>query len=139
MKTWILAARPKTLPAGIVPVWIGCVLAYYVRGAFDLVLALCTLLSTICIQVATNYFNDAIDFSKGADSDGRLGPKRVTAGGMASPRAVYMAAIIALLGACIFALPLIATRGWPILVIGIPSLYFSFGYTGGPLPLVAPA
>ena len=61
MKAWILAMRPKTLPAAAVPVWVGCVLAWKLTGEFSLMLALCTLFGAIFIQVATDLFNDAID------------------------------------------------------------------------------
>ncbi|MEM7145411.1 MAG: 1,4-dihydroxy-2-naphthoate octaprenyltransferase [Verrucomicrobiota bacterium] len=135
MKSWILAARPKTLLAGVVPVWLGCALAWRLGGVFDGWLALCTLLSALGIQVATNLFNDAIDFEKGADGAGRVGPRRVTASGDLSGRAVMGGGVLVLLVACALAVPLIQARGWPILAIGIPSLYFSYGYTGGPMPL----
>lgn len=115
--------------------WLGCVLAWRFEGAFLGWLALCTLLSALAIQVATNLFNDAIDFEKGADGDLRLGPRRVTASGDLKSKYVMGGGIIALVAACGFAIPLIEARGWPILVIGLPSLYFSFGYTGGPMPL----
>lgn len=135
LKSWILAARPKTLPAAVAPVWAGCVLAWVLTGEWSLLLAVCTLLSASAIQIATNFFNDAVDFRKGADTAARLGPTRVTASGMLSERAVMWIAGGFLLIACVLAIPLIAARGWPILAIGLPSLYFSFGYTGGPLPL----
>lgn len=135
MRDWILAARPKTLPAAVVPVWLGCALAYALEGKFSMWLALCTLLAATLIQVATNFFNDALDFQKGADTEGRIGPARITAGGKAGARRVMEMGCVVMLGAAAFSLPLAAARGWPILVIGIPSLYFSFGYTGGPVPL----
>jgi len=135
LKSWILAARPKTLPAAVAPVWAGCVLAWILTGEWSLWLAVCTLLSASAIQIATNFFNDAVDHRKGADTAARLGPTRVTASGMLSERAVMWIAGGFLLIACVLAIPLIAARGWPILAIGLPSLYFSFGYTGGPLPL----
>ena len=132
---WILAGRPKTLPAAVVPVWLGCVLAYELYGTFCIWLALATAASAGLIQIATNFFNDAIDFGKGSDTEARLGPRRVTASGDLSARAVMIAGVITLLLACAVAVPMILERGWPVLAIGLPSLYFSFGYTGGPLPL----
>ncbi len=135
MRAWILAARPKTLLAAVVPVWAGCDLAFILEREFSLLLAGCTLLSAVCIQIATNYFNDAIDFEKGADSAERLGPERITAAGTMSSRSVMTAACVMLGLACVLAVPLIRARGWPILAIGLPSLFFSYGYTGGPAPL----
>ncbi len=135
MKPWILAARPKTLLAGVVPVWLGAVLAGHFIGSFSWGLGALTLASCLCIQIATNLFNDVIDFDKGADTEKRKGAKRVTQSGLISPRVVWAGAWVFLGLACVFAVPLILTRGWPILAIGVPSLYFAFGYTGGPLPL----
>ena len=135
LKSCVLAARPKTLPAAVVPVWVGCVLAWKLTGNFDSWLAAFTLLGSIAIQIATNFFNDAIDSKKGADTERRLGPVRVTASGMMSPRAVMgiAAGFLALALACgVF---LYQARGWPIIAIGIPSLFLAYGYTGGPFPL----
>jgi 1,4-dihydroxy-2-naphthoate octaprenyltransferase len=131
----LLATRPKTLPAAIVPVWAGCVLAWKLSGRFDLALALATLAGAIFIQIATNLFNDAIDAAKGADTERRTGPRRVTASGLLSRRAVmgWAGVFLALAIAC--GVLLYRAAGWPILAIGIPSLYLAYGYTGGPLPL----
>jgi len=135
LKTILSAARPKTLPAAIVPVWAGCVLAWKLTGSFSLWLAVSTLLSAVCIQIATNFFNDAIDSRKGADTARRLGPVRVTASGQMTPRAVMRWAMVFLVLATLFGAVLFAERGWPILAIGLPSLFLAFGYTGGPFPL----
>lgn len=131
----LLAARPKTLPAAIVPVWAGCVLAWKIIGHFDLKLAWLTLAGSLCIQIATNFFNDAIDARKGADTERRLGPRRVTASGMLKPRMVMGIAFGFLILAVLCGHQLYLERGWPILVIGIPSLFLAYGYTGGPVPL----
>lgn len=131
----VLAARPKTLPAAVVPVWLGCVLAWRLTGHFQPTLALATLTGALAIQIATNFFNDAIDSRKGADTARRLGPTRVTASGLMSPRTVLAcgSAFLALAFAC--GVVLYHTRGWPIAVIGLPSLFLAYGYTGGPYPL----
>lgn len=130
-----MAARLKTLPAAVVPVWAGCVLAWSLGGVFDLGLAVCTLAGALCIQVATNLFNDAIDAAKGADTARRAGPVRVTAGGLMSRRAVLGWAGVFLAGAVAWGVPLFQARGWPMVAIGLPSLYLAYGYTGGPWPL----
>lgn len=132
---WIAAARPKTLGAAIAPVAVGCALAVKFTGKLDWTLAFCTLGSCVALQIATNFFNDALDAIKGADTSARLGPQRITAAGRAGARAVKRVACLTLLLAVAFALPLFDARGLPILLIGIPSLYFCFGYTGGPAPL----
>ena len=132
---WIAAARPKTLGAAIAPVVVGCALAAKISGKFDWWLAACTLGSCGALQIATNFFNDALDSIKGADTQARIGPRRITASGVASPGAVKFAAWLMLAVATLLAVPLFEARGMPILIIGIPSLYFCFGYTGGPMPL----
>lgn len=132
---WIAAARPKTLGAAIAPVAVGWALAAKVAGKVDTKLALCTLGSCMALQVATNFFNDALDSLKGADTKARIGPRRITAAGQASAGTVKLAAWVMLGIATLLALPLFELRGLPILFIGIPSLYFCFGYTGGPMPL----
>lgn len=132
---WIAAARPKTLGAAIAPVVVGCALAEKIAGKFDWTLALCTLGSCGALQIATNFFNDALDSIKGADTQARIGPRRITAAGRADAGTVKIAAWMMLGLATLLALPLFEARGLPILFIGIPSLYFCFGYTGGPVPL----
>jgi len=135
LKPWILAARPKTLGAAIAPVLVGSVLGYRLSGQFCLWLMLDTLAACMCLQIATNLFNDALDALKGSDTQERLGPVRITASGMMAPRTVVRMAVAVLLVATLLSAPLIWYRGWPIIAIGIPSLYFCFGYTGGPIPL----
>lgn len=132
---WLAASRPKTLPAAVVPVAVGVSLSWKLDGRIDGILAMCTLASATAIQIATNLFNDAIDFRKGADTGARLGPKRVTQAGAIPARTVLIAGVLMGALAALLALPMIAARGWPVIAIGIPSLYFAFGYTGGPLPL----
>ncbi len=135
MKSWILAARPKTLPAAIVPVWLGTMLAWYDSGTVSIWLAVATIVSTICIQIATNLFNDALDAQKGADTERRLGPVRVTASGKLPVRAVLLGGVGFCGLAALFGLPLIAARGPVILGIGVVSLLLAYAYTGGPYPL----
>ena len=134
-KALLLAARPKTLPAAVCPVVAGSALAWRLTHQFSWLLAVCTLLSTIAIQVATNYFNDAVDAAKGADTSARLGPVRATAAGLVSRKTMMLAGGIAGLVAAAFSVPLVMERGWPIVLIGVVSLFFSYGYTGGPWPL----
>ena len=132
---WIQAARPKTLGAAIAPVAVGSVLGWKIGGEFHWRLLFFTLGSCMALQVATNFFNDAIDYVKGSDTHARLGPRRITSAGAASVGGVMKAGWLLLLVATFLAMPLFELRGWPILLIGIPSLYFCYGYTGGPMPL----
>jgi len=135
LKSFILAARPKTLPAALVPVWVGVVLANHIEGEWSVSLAFFTLMGALWIQIATNFFNDAIDSDKGADTVNRIGPVRATASGKLSRKTVYLSACSCLLLAATFSVPLIVERGWIMILIGLPSFYFSYGYTGGVLPL----
>lgn len=135
LRSCLIAARPKTLPAAIVPVWAGCVLAWLLTGEFHPSLAVCTLLGALAIQIATNFFNDAIDARKGADTSRRLGPIRVTASGLLKPRTVMIMAGGFLIAATGFGVVLYQARGWPVIAIGLPSLFLAYGYTGGPYPL----
>ncbi len=130
-----LAARPKTLSAGIVPVWLGCMVVHRFGLPWDGRLALFTLASALCLQIACNIFNDAIDCDKKADTSERQGPVRMTASGRLSSRAVHAIALAFLAAACVSAVPLIELRGWPIVAIGALSMFFAYGYTGGPWPL----
>ena len=135
VRAFLLATRPKTLPAAVVPVWVGTVLAWRLEDRWSLALAMLTLGGALAIQIATNFFNDAIDHRKGADTDQRTGPTRVTASGLMSPRAV-MGWGMAFLGvATVCGLLLFREAGWPIVAIGLPSLFLAYGYTGGPFPL----
>lgn len=131
----LLAARPKTLPAAIVPVWTGCVLSWMMTGHLHTSLAVSTLIFAIAIQIATNLFNDVIDHRKGADTSRRLGPVRVTASGMMTHRAVMSWALAFIAIAIVAGVILLHARGWPIIAIAIPSLFLTYGYTGGPFPL----
>lgn len=134
-KAWLLAARLKTLPAAVVPVWAGCLLAYQLRGTYHMGFALLTVMGAAFIQIATNFFNDVIDAEKGADTEKRLGPQRATATGLITARQMYLGALIAAALAAVCGLLLYQARGEIIFLIGVPSLYLSYGYTGGPFPL----
>lgn len=134
MNPWILAARPRTLGAGVVPVLAGAALAL-AAGAFDPLVSGLALGCAILIQIATNYFNDAIDHAKGADTAGRLGPVRATNAGLLSARAMMAGGAACLALAAVLAIPLVVQGGWPILILGLVSLFLAYSYTGGPLPL----
>ena len=134
MLPWILAARPKTLVAGLVPVLLGSAFALQ-RSSFRLGIFLCALLGALAIQVGTNYVNDASDFEKGADTADRLGPPRMAASGLLSPRSLYLGASLWFLVAFAFGTYLIAQAGIAMLAIGLLSILFAVLYTAGPFPL----
>src|SRR5690606_4486923 len=96
MPPWLLAARPKTLPAALVPVWAGSLLAWKLTGTWSPGLAGCALGGALALQIAANFFNDALDFEKGADTSQRLGPQRVTASGLLSSQTVLGLGVAAL-------------------------------------------
>lgn len=135
LSDWIHAARPKTLGAAIAPVMVGSFIGWRIGGQMNWPLLYCTLGSCMALQVATNWFNDALDFKQGKDTAARVGPRRITAAGVVSAESVMMAGFIMLGVAIALSIPLIMARGLPIIIIGIPSLYFCYGYTGGPAPL----
>jgi 1,4-dihydroxy-2-naphthoate octaprenyltransferase len=131
---WLLAARPKTLPAAAAPVVVGAALAAF-RGGFAPLPALAALLGALLIQIATNLANDYFDFVKGADTEERVGPTRVTQAGLVSPQAVRNAMLATLAAAFLVGVYLVWVGGWPIALIGAVSLVCAVAYTGGPFPL----
>jgi len=133
LQVWVLAARPRTLPAAIAPVIVGSALAYK-AGAFQVWAALACLLGAVFIQIATNFANDVYDFKKGADVN-RVGPTRVTTAGMLSPGQVEAGMWIVFGLAALCGVYLIYLGGWPILIIGLASILSGIAYTGGPFPL----
>ena len=130
----MLAIRPKTLPAGAVPVVLGSALAA-VDGHFHLLPALVALICALGIQVATNFINEIYDFRKGADTAERLGPTRTVAAGIISEKTMIRVSASLAGGVFLLGLYLVYTAGWPILIIGLTSLLFAWGYTGGPWPI----
>ena len=133
-KVWFLAARPKTLGAGIAPVIIGTALAAG-DGGFHLIAALCALAGSVFIQIGTNFANDYSDFVKGADTADRIGPMRATQAGLVTPAQMRRAAALAFGLALLAGLYLVYRGGWPILLIGVASIACGVLYTGGPYPL----
>lgn len=138
----LLAARPKTLPASLVAVWAGCVVVCKYEQAcpesgihLDYMLALYTALSAMCLQIASNFFNDALDSRNNADTALRQGPMRITASGRMSIRAVQLWGAFFLGLSALLALPLIQAQGWGMVAIGIPCMLCAYAYTGGPYPL----
>lgn len=130
-----LAARPKTLSASVVPIvaTVGLVLKMQISVQWWIVV--CALLSSFCIQIGTNFVNDAMDFKKGADTEKRIGPERVTQKGLLSYRQVMSLAALFFACAVLFGLPLVIQGGWIIVVIGIISILMGYAYTSGPMPL----
>ncbi len=132
-QAWILAARPKTLPAAVGPVLVGAALAL-ADGRFQWGPALAALLCALLLQIGSNFANDYFDFFKGADTHERLGPTRVTAAGLLSPTAMRWGMIVVFGAAAVVGLFLIWVGGWPIFWAGLAAILAALAYTGGPFP-----
>ncbi len=136
LRVWILAARPKTLGAAVAPVVVGTAMAVEAGGWHPLSATL-ALLSAILIQVGVNYHNDYVDYLKGADTDDRVGPMRVTQAGLVHPDTMKWATVWVFAGAVAAGAYLIYRGGWPILTIGVASIATAIWYTAGSYSLAA--
>tara|TARA_Y100001970_G_scaffold293862_1_gene444022 strand:- start:1383 stop:2246 length:864 start_codon:yes stop_codon:yes gene_type:complete len=134
MKNWFLALRLKTLTAAISPVILGSSLAYR-EGAFNLFIFFMILLAALLIQIGTNFANDLYDFLNGADNENRIGPIRLTQSGLISPKKMKNAMWISFILAICVGFYLALIGGWPIVIIGLASIFSGIAYTAGPYPL----
>jgi 1,4-dihydroxy-2-naphthoate octaprenyltransferase len=128
-----MAARPRTLPAAVAPVLVGTALAIHV-GRLHALAFVAALFGALFIQIGTNLSNDYSDAHRGADTEDRLGPVRVTAGGLVPPRQVLVATYLTFGLAVLCGAYLIAVAGWWLLAIGAASILAGVLYTGGPRP-----
>jgi 1,4-dihydroxy-2-naphthoate polyprenyltransferase len=133
LRIWMMAARPRTLPAGVAPVLVGTALAGYFH-VFHPLRFVAALLGSVFIQVGTNLSNDYSDARRGADTEDRIGPVRVTAGGLVPPRQVLIATYVTFGLAVLCGIYLIVVAGWQLLLIGVASILAGVLYTGGPRP-----
>lgn len=139
MKDWILGARPRTLPAAIVPVLVGTTAAAGMNGATDALKGLvvwrflAALVVALALQVGVNYANDHSDGVKGTDAD-RVGPIRLTASGRKTAGAVKRAAFLSFGVAAVAGLALAAATTWWLILVGIAAIAAAWFYTGGPRP-----
>ena len=133
LRIWVMAARLRTLPAAIAPVFVGTALAGW-AGDIDWLRFLAALVGAVFIQIGTNLANDYSDARRGADTEDRLGPVRVTAGGLMPPRRVLTGTYVAFGIAVAAGAYLIAGAGWELLLVGIESIAAGVLYTGGPKP-----
>ena len=133
-RVWVSAARPRTLPAAVVPVVVGTACAH-AAGRVAWGPALAALGGALAIQIGTNFANDVFDAERGADGPDRIGPPRAVGAGLITPGAMKRAMIGAFAVACAFGLSLVAVGGWPIAAVGIASIAAGIAYTGGPYPL----
>jgi 1,4-dihydroxy-2-naphthoate octaprenyltransferase len=133
VRIWVIAARVRTLPAAIAPVLVGTSLALG-DGTFHPLAFVAALLGAIFIQVGTNLSNDYSDARRGADTEDRLGPVRVTAGGLVPPRQVLVATYVTFGLAVACGAYRVAVAGWELLAVGAASILAGVLYTGGPRP-----
>jgi 1,4-dihydroxy-2-naphthoate octaprenyltransferase len=133
LRLWALAARPRTLPAAVAPVLVGTALAISEDEFRPLAFA-AALIGSVFIQIGTNLSNDYSDARRGADTEDRLGPVRVTAGGLMPPQRVLVGTYVAFGIAVAAGLYLAAVAGWELLAVGVASIAAGVLYTGGPRP-----
>ena len=133
VRIWLMAARIRTLPAAIAPVLVGTALAAW-QHVFHPLRFVAALIGAIFIQVGTNLSNDYSDARRGADAEDRLGPVRVTAGGLVPPSQVLVATYVSFGVAVLAGVYLVVVAGWQLLLVGAASILAGVLYTGGPKP-----
>jgi 1,4-dihydroxy-2-naphthoate octaprenyltransferase len=134
LRIWLMAARPRTLPAAIAPVLVGTAAAVEATQDLHVGAFLAALVGSIFIQVGTNLANDYSDAKRGADTADRLGPVRVTSSGLVAPRRVLWATWLAFGVAVAAGIYLATVAGAVIIAVGAVSILAGVLYTGGPRP-----
>src|SRR5664280_3654937 len=134
IRSWVIASRPRTLPAAVVPVLVGSAAAAS-DNKFILLYASIALICSLLIQIGTNFTNDLYDYLNGADNEKRKGPLRVIVNGLISVTEMKAGIAIVFLTAFVLGLYLVYTGGFFVLVIGIASILAGIAYTAGPYPL----
>jgi 1,4-dihydroxy-2-naphthoate polyprenyltransferase len=133
VRIWLMAARVRTLPAAIAPVLVGTALAGFLH-VFHPLRFVAALIGAMFIQIGTNLSNDYSDARRGADTEDRLGPVRVTAGGLVPPKQVLIATYLTFGVAVLAGVYLVVVAGWQLLLVGAASILAGVLYTGGPRP-----
>jgi len=133
-KSWVLASRPKTLPAAISPIIIGSSIAYH-DNKFNFIAAFIALICSLLIQIGTNFVNDLFDHLNGSDGKERVGPTRALSSGLVSIPEMKFAIFITFGVTFVLGLYLVNLAGWPILIVGVLSITSGYAYTAGPYPL----
>lgn len=128
LKYWILAARPKTLTAALIPVCTATALAFAQGHGRWLPAVVCMLFAAL-MQIAANFINDLFDFKKGTDREDRLGPERACAQGWITPQAMKRGIGVMLVLACAVGCCLLSYGGWVLVGIGVACVVFAFLYT----------
>ena len=134
MRRWILGARPRTLPAAVVPVLVGTSVAVGVGDGIVWWRALAALVVALALQVGVNFANDLSDGLRGTDGLDRIGPRRLVGSGLASAGEVRRAAFVAFGVAGVVGLVLsLVVSPW-LLLVGASAIAAAWFYTGGPKP-----
>ena len=131
---WVLAIRPKTLPAAFAPVAVGTAVAH-VTGGIAWGPALAALAGAFLLQIGSNLANDVFDYEKGADTETRLGPPRAAQLGLLSPEALKRGMLVVFTLALGVGVYLTWVAGPVIVGLGLASIASAIAYTGGPYPL----
>ena len=133
-QAWLIATRPKTLTAALVPVFVGSACALHARG-FALGPAFAAAIGALLLQIAANLANDVFDHEKGADTDERLGPLRVAQAGLIKPTAIKRGLMLVIAMALLVGVYLTWVAGPVIVAVGVLSIASAVAYTAGPFPL----
>ncbi len=133
LKIWVMASRPKTLPAAAAPVIAASALAWH-DHYFRPGPAIACLLTALFLQIAANLANDLFDFQHGTDTPDRLGPLRVTQAGLLTPRQVKIGLAVCFAISSFLGLYVALVSSWHILLIGVLAIVAALAYSGGPLP-----
>ena len=136
LDAWIMASRPRTLPAAVAPVVVGSAMAL-ADESFVWLPAVAALSVALLLQVSVNLANDYFDYLKGIDTHERLGPARVTQSGLIPPNQVKAAMILTIILSAIPGTYLLIRGGWPVIIIGCACVVALLAYSGGPYPLAS--
>lgn len=132
---WLLAIRPKTLFASVSPVILALAMVIFNGHVPHFFFFALTFFCALFLQISTNLINDYYDFKKGVDGVERIGPQRVTQSGLLEAKNVKQGFVFTMILSFSLGLILMSHGGWPIVLIGLSSLFFAWAYTGGPYPL----
>lgn len=135
LKSILLAFRPKTLTAALVPCIAGTALVRAMGLDWNGAILFYALMASFLIQIGTNLVNDAVDFKKGADTEKRIGPQRITQAGILDANQVMILGSLCFGLAVVCGIPLVLEGGWVIVGIGLASVLMGYAYTAGPFPL----
>ncbi|MGD8881089.1 MAG: 1,4-dihydroxy-2-naphthoate polyprenyltransferase [Desulfobacterales bacterium] len=136
IRAWMLAARPRTLPAAIAPVVLGSATAVADKS-FVWLPAAAALIVALLLQIGVNLANDYFDYLKGIDTQDRLGPVRVTQSGLIPAKQVKAGMVLTLTLSLIPGIYLITLGGLPVFIIGLACICAALAYSGGPFPLAS--